>query len=440
MFLHLFLGCEAEPAPGPCPPDPVFWAPQLERFDLPVSPSLFVPDEQTFPRDDGQFGFGGAGSMSAELVATRGVTYTGAFSGSTEGTGSLIVEWLSDSGSIDTLASYSLAQPVEISVSPHTPGRVLRFTVTADASLSLDAFSLGYDEYAEVEDTGSGTLSLGFLLHIEDHNAFVNDEAVWWRRARVAEAIVDALWAHGVKTTIQPDSTFVKGTAVWNPDWFDRMAAKGVGWAAHLHDESEGEDRLESAAREAKKAFANVGIDVFDINGGFQLAIWDRFQQAGFRTMSAFKDASTQTGPPLVSVLPWRPPNGSGTENVDEFLSPDVNGPLLYLGGGMDREAAHARISDVYPRRLSQMLANTVEGETNTAYFITHVDLFGPPAASDEAQDEYLDSEVFQTDLAYYAAWLEAEMDPLVASGRVKWQTTEELAAPWLKRETDCSP
>jgi hypothetical protein len=110
------------------------------------------------------------------------------------------------------------------------------------------------------------------------------------------------------------------------------------------------------------------------------------------------------------------------------------------MAGAMEREAAHARFAEVARRRLSQMLAHSREGEINTAYVISHVDLFGPVGDDHAALDAYLESDDFTRDLGYYDAWLGEQVDPLVASGRVEWSGLGGMARKWLEKEANCQP
>jgi hypothetical protein len=177
-------------------------------------------------------------------------------------------------------------------------------------------------------------------------------------------------------------------------------------------------------------------MDVTDINGGFDSGPWARFAAAGYRSLSAYKDPSTQLGTPAGSVLPWRPPS-NGVQG-EEFQVDDASTELLYLPGMLGREPDHARWGAWAERALSQALAHTRDGQVNTWYFVLHVAGFGPEA-DEEALDAYLDGEGLQGDLEFYRDFLSNVTDPLVESGRVVYDSPEGMCAAWWGGREGCS-
>lgn len=429
----LLLGCALPPCPAPA------------EFFTPLTEPLVVADLSTgFTLDggaepiEGFEGFVGPGRASTSVIVGKGTPLRIVYDVEVSQPGSLVVRYGETSTDAATIAETEVTGPGTLEVTPLTPGRRLEIVFASDGVLRIDDFRVEYDEWAEVEPGGEGTLQLGMLVHVEDIAEVLTNERNFGRRGEVLERLAQTLAQHGGKLTYQVDVTFVDGATAWDPSYFDRVAALGGSWSGHLHDESEGEEALEAAARDARVRYGEVGIGLRDINGGFQIAPYDRFASAGYWSMSAFKDPTTQSGLPRDSVLPWRPPDGTGTANVDAFLQHDDEGPMLYLGGAMQSEPAHDRVGELARRRLSQLLDHAAEGEVNTGYFVTHVDYFSPLGDDDTDWDAYIDDGRLDADLAYYDAMLGEVVDPLVAEGRVRWAGSGEMGRCVRDAEVAC--
>jgi hypothetical protein len=395
--------------------------------------------EGTLPLDEA-VGFVGRGEQALSVIATRGKRYRVQVESTSGGEASYALEWATDAGPVEVLDGGVLPASLDVLVESSLPGRQLTLRLSATEGLQVQSASIAYEEWVEVPDEGNGVLDLAFVVHVESIPAATTDEASWRRAARAFEGLVDTFAAHGAGVTVQADTSLVAGAAVWDLGWLDGLAAKGAGFSVHLHDEEDGEEGLEQAARSARQIWNEAGFPLHGLNGGFQLAAWNLLKRSGYSSLSAFKDPTTQSGLPTAGVLPWRPAEGAGTADVERFLEHDPDGPLVYLAGALEREAAHDRFGEVASRRLSQMLAHTREGEINTTYILSHVDLFGPVAGDGADLDAYLDGGGFDGDLALYDAWLTERADPLVASGRVRWTTLEEVADRWLEKEANCEP
>lgn len=274
---------------------------------------------------------------------------------------------------------------------------------------SITGLSLTRDDWAEVSDPASGTLNLGFLIHIEADPGFVSDEAKWTRKARVIAGLADVFAANGAVLTVQADASFVRGAAAWDPTLIDRG---GLDWSIHIHPAEDGSD-LERVTREGRVALDELGVFATDLNGGFGLGKWRTVANIGITTVSAFKDADTQTGLPVATTRPWRLGPDASNADLDAFLVDDPEGPVVYLPGSPTSEIDHTRFPDHARRVLTQARAHTTDGLYDTWYFVLHVDDFGP--SDPDALDVWLD-EALPAALEPYDQLLAGLDDPFVGA------------------------
>ncbi|MBM4391202.1 MAG: hypothetical protein FJ090_08775 [Deltaproteobacteria bacterium] len=432
-MILILLGCE-RPA---CPVAPSFFAPEVSPLVILDGTGVFTLDGGAEPLD-GYAGFTGPGRATTSVIAGRGSTYRIVYDVEASEPSSLVVRFGENADDTVTIVETEVSGAGTLEVTPLGAGRRMEIVFSSDGVLRFDDFRVEYDEWAEADDPPGGMLQLGMFVHVEDIAEIENSPDNFTRRAVVLERLAETLAAHEAKLTYQVDVTFAQGVANWDPDYVDRVAALGGGWSSHIHNESEGAEAVEAAARDAAERYREIGVEPTDINGGFQLALYERFAAAGYWSMSAFKDPGTQAGLPRDSVLPWRPRDGTGTGDVDAFLAHDDEGPLVYLGGGMQSEPAHDRVAEVARRRLSQLLAHAVDGEINTAYLVTHVDQFSPLVDDDADWDAYIDDGRLDADLAQYDAMLSEVVDPLVEAGHVRWATSGEMGRCFRDREVAC--
>lgn len=437
----LLLACSS-PAP-PCPePWTEAWTPAIEEeIRLNEGDAVWtleggLEQDSSGCASDPCLHLSGAGLARLKQVLNRGEPYT--LQGRIAGAGTLTV--VEVRGEVEsTLVSHVVDgldyEDFSYEFSPQKPESYTELRLELDGGeLWLDDYQLSDTWWAWGDGGGEGLLQLGFLIHIEDDVRLTNDEAQWRRRARVFEGLTSTLWAHGARLTIQPEASFIEGAALFEPGWLDARAAEGAGWSVHLHDAGS----EEQSVRNTRVAFAEQGYGVSDVNGGFVNALWSTFAATGMRSLTAYKNATTQQGLPYAFVQPWRPPDGAGDSDIDAFMTHDPVGPLVYLPGGGDREQDHARFGEYAARTLSQVLPHTRDDRVNTWYFVLHIDDFSPGTDDDAALDAYLSDGSFDADLAFYDAFLTEVTDPLVDAGRVRYATPWEMADLWLGQEAGC--
>jgi hypothetical protein len=455
MILEILLACagkdESTAELPPCPsPMNDGWAPEVEdEVRLSEADAVWTASKGVIFDPVSQDGcvtapclvLTGPGEVQAAMILNRGVTYhlTATFAG-TAGSTLRIVQTQHDGLEMTVTAVELTEGPVAFDFVLEAAGTGAAVVLSANGGEAmLDDLRVTGPQWALVEGSQPAPLRLGFLIHVEEDQGFVTDEATWSTKAEVLARLSALLATHGARLTVQPDATFVRGAALFDPGWIDERAAEGMGWSAHLHDEADGVSGFEQAARDARRGFTESHVVVDDVNGGFDLAAWSTLRDVGYRSLSAFKNPDTQLGLTLAFTTPWRPPDGAGASDEVRFETHDPDGPLVFLPGMGTREADTSRFVSYASRILSQVRTHTRPDFVNSWYFIDHVDAYGPlddPAAL----QAWIDAGELDVALAPYETFLTTVVDPLVATGDVTWSTPSDMAFDYLDWEADCSP
>ncbi len=277
-------------------------------------------------------------------------------------------------------------------------------------------------------------LLLGVLVHLEAEPALRNDAAIFQRRADVLAALSGTLARHGARLGIQADQSFAAGVAAHEPGWVRARLDEGAGFSIHVHADSPDTRAFLSDVRTARQAWEAVGVEVADLNGGFQVASWDEVARAGVGSLSAWKDAANQGGLPEVTLQPWRP--ASYVTDGAAFQVHEASGPLVYLPGSPSTEPDPTRFAEAARRTLSQALAHVVPGHVNTWYLVLHVDNYGRDVAPSE-WDAWRAGGGLDAELAPLDAWL-GEVAARVDRGEVRWSTPDSMREAYLAWESAC--
>lgn len=386
-------------------------------------------------------GFTGPGRVEASTILNRGVSYrlTGVYAGDAPAT-IRVDQALREGGRSSVLESTIEPGPVDLSFTILTAGTNTLLSIEAADGVSgtLDAFAVTGSQWALVSGPQPAPLRLGFLIHVEESGGFLTDPDLWSAEAQILAALSARLAAHGAILTIQPDVTFVRGAATFDATWIPARLAEGVAFSAHLHDESNGLEPFEASARDARRGFADQGVTLDDLNGGFEIAAWQTVENAGYRSISAFKRGETQLGLTQGYTTPWRVADGAGAADEAAFVTHDPDGPVVFVPGMGTREADTSRFVSYASRVLSQARVHTRPGFVNTWYFIDHIDAYGP-AGEPETVQKWIDSGGLDEALEPYETLLTEVLDPLVASGEVVYGSPSTMAQAFLDWESTCA-
>ena len=376
-----------------------------------------------------------AGEMSALVSLNREVDNRLRAWVSAEGTSRLELRRERPSGEFDTLVTWELPageseldEPFRI----EQPGGRTVLVARTEGTLKIDSPRITSTTWAQVEPSGSEPLRLGFLIHVEREENFSKVEASFQRRAVMLEDLAELLQAAGHRLTVQVDDSFLAGARRWERGWFRRMRALNVGWSVHLHGGGS-EESFTEVLDASLAAFEEVGIRAVDLNGGFDGSLWATAPDRGVLSLSAYKDAATQSRLAYISTQPWRPPAGSSS--LEEFALDDPEGPLIYLPGAPSREEDPARLAPSWGRVLSQALSQAKADRVNSWYFLLHVNDFGPLPTDDF--DAWLASGAWEEEKKELSIAIQDALAPY--SDRLEPSVPEEMARDYQAWEEHCT-
>ena len=256
--------------------------------------------------------------------------------------------------------------------------------------------------------------------------------------------LADVLERHGGRMTIQAQSPFTVVASETANSILADLEARGHEISLHFHEDA----HLGSACEELP---VPVWSAVMDEEVGFirdagvrgPLRYWsggnlfpgvlEAAGAVGLRVNSDWKSPKTQATPKeLLGVHPWRPAGGTDGVNVALFATHDPAGEIVFLpNGAVDSdEWAHkqeiiasggeAAWLEVLKKGLLDSLAHATPGRVNAYHLTLHPDEFAHDPAGSYALIERFLAEV---------------VDPLVASGKVKWATHSQVADAYLAWE-----
>jgi hypothetical protein len=305
------------------------------------------------------------------------------------------------------------------------------------------------------------------VVHVEDDLGLRLGGARWEEATVVLEKLSAVLHRHGGALTIQPEMQWLEGAEVnarqtGQANRITRMAQQsGVQFSTHTHGptcvDSQGtayglsdcqqhpeysKDVSASATlayiQARQQALQRVtGQFPTDHNGNFDLSTFTGLQSMRVATISGFKDRRDQSGLPSLYTNPWRPAGTAAAGTLDGFLQHDPNGPVVYLpGAGVTLTRSPGRLPDQLARVTSQVLRFADPGRVNTFYTILAETAFSPPAGTERSA--YYSGGGLDRDLGGIESMLTVLIDPLVATGYIKWASLPEMGAAYLAQEKLC--
>lgn len=268
---------------------------------------------------------------------------------------------------------------------------------------------------------------------------------------RQVAAIVER---HGGRMTIQAQSPFTTAALERGERVLAELAARGHEIALHFHEDAHlgAQSSQQTAARwcavlkeeiELVRKASGVNRVRYWSGGNLYPDLLAAAACAGLEVNSDWKDPRTQTTPlELVGVNPWRPAGGVEGEgsNLQRFARHDPSGAVIFLPEGQydrtdfaaSRRSQTAGGDAAYFEYLKKALAASLEAarpdRVNVFHFTIH-----PGEFRGDARDPFGVIERF----------LSEAVDPLAASGRLKWATLGEMAdafAAWERANPGVSP
>ena len=251
------------------------------------------------------------------------------------------------------------------------------------------------------------------------------------------QKVADIIKRHGGSLTIQAQTPFTTMAISNNNSILADLARDGHEIALHFHEDAHLGKNTEKLSTETwcavmkeELGFVQQASGVSDIHyfsgGNLYPAIYQAADCAGLDVHSDWKSPETQTTPlEMTGILPWRPAGGTDGRNIAQFIHNDPQGSVIYLPEGIFDSTDFASRRDSkdpasfqgYFDYLEQSFRNSLDAarsdRVNVFHFTIHIGEF---RGNDQQPFAVIDQ------------WLTDVIDPLVASGKVKWATFSQMA------------
>jgi hypothetical protein len=257
------------------------------------------------------------------------------------------------------------------------------------------------------------------MMHAEDRMWFKESRPRFTGHAENLRRLTNRFHAHGAKLAFQPDWTFIAGAEKWDPGLFTWLLDRGMGVDAHTHaNHGYTLEKVADMLKACGVPQVRVGNGHFDKPVLFGMNMFWAFSQPQketgkpyFEAICAYKDSTT--GEVDRSQIVWRP-RQSGDWHVH-----DPKTPVFYIGGGpMGALKSFVQLEEVLRFRLPRV----EPGYTNVMYW--HDSLHNYPRSRRAAER-----------IEQWDRFLGEVIDPLAASGKVRWATFSEILDAYLALE-----
>lgn len=301
----------------------------------------------------------------------------------------------------------------------------------------------------QAEQGSSGTLLVGIGIHVEPfglengvivstgRSGSYDNEAYFRRHAALLRSLMDTIEAHGGRATVQVQSPFTDSCVKYGDNVIGELAARGHEIAFHFHEDSHLGSNSEALPVDRWVEVMSGQLEKIRALGVGRVRMWsggnlyphvlEAAAAAGLDVMSDWKNPRTQDADPRLQVTtPWRPSAGPSESSMKAFLRHDAGAAIVYLPtGAIAPKAMHedeinaaadpARaLQDYWTDGLSGSLSMVASMPSVTQVF--HLTLHpGELQGNSYGGDRTLDR------------WLQDEIDPLVAAGKVQWATSSQM-------------
>lgn len=290
----------------------------------------------------------------------------------------------------------------------------------------------GFQEMIPAETGEGAVILLTIGVHVEPHREYLDPARYDLDRARILR-LAEIVERHGGRLTVQVQRPFTEVAQQRGDRLLLELARRGHEVALHYHEDF----HLPNASVRPVSAWVSAlrrEIALIETLSEQRVTTWSggnlyphAFEAAvavGLENHINYKDLATQGIPaPFMVLTPWRP---VGSGSVSERTTHDPDGKIVYVPCGV--YPAHCPGAEGVPKpyscrgfdyvtiALRNSLRAALPADVNTFIATVHPGDFLAPA----------DDEV---EFALWEAWLAQTVDPLVASGRVRWATVTEMAA-----------
>lgn len=242
---------------------------------------------------------------------------------------------------------------------------------------------------------------------------------------------------HGGKLTVQAQTPFTQVAIHSGNSILADLAANGHEIALHFHEDAHLGRNSTALSPDTWCAVMKEEISLIQQSSGVQIirywsggnlypSLFEAAACAGLEINSDWKNPKTQSTPmDLTGIHPWRPSGGTDGNDISLFTTHDPNGAVVFLPEGQYTRGDFASMRrsestggdqayfEFLKESLMASLAAAQAGKVNVFHFTIHPGEFrGDPQRPFEVIERFLEEVV----------------DPLVASGQVRWATFSEMA------------
>ena len=301
---------------------------------------------------------------------------------------------------------------------------------------------------AEITTTNQQPVLLfGIGMHVEpfgesaqgfgnSNNGDYNDPVFFRQHVQFIRTVANIVASHGGVMTVQVQSPFTETVILTDSPILRDLVDMGFEIALHFHEDAH-LGKNSSALNVAKwcdvmkqeinliKVASGVEEVHYWSGGNLYPRVFNAAACAGLTVNSDWKSPATQTtDSSMLGINPWRPSGGTEGSDFSLISANDPDGPVVFLPEGMfDREdinsIKHSEAAggdEAYFAYLEQTLMASLAAarsdRVNVFHFTMHAAEFhGDPADPFAVVDKFLTEVV----------------DPLVASGQIKWATYSQM-------------
>jgi len=275
-----------------------------------------------------------------------------------------------------------------------------------------------------------------------------NDQRLFELHVQDLRLLAGMVERHGGTLVVQAQTPFTRVAASSGERVLSDLQTRGHEIALHFHEDAHLGRNPESQAASTWAKTMTEEISFLRLAGATKIRYWsggnlypgilDAASAAGLDVMSDYKNPHSQETSLLVlGVNPWRPSDGPSGDDLTAFSEHSPNGRIIYLpDGSYDPEGFAAKQTiirkggmEAYFHFLEESLARSLRDAQPDRVNVFHVTIH-PGEFTGDPEKPY----------AILDSFLSRNVDPLAASGSIRWATFSQMADAYTQwEETHCN-
>ena len=263
-----------------------------------------------------------------------------------------------------------------------------------------------------------------------------NDPEFFARHVSQIDEVAKMVESHGGKLTVESEDPFTSACMSSNCTLFSDLVSRGHHVGFHFHEDTHLGNTceplpVETWCTEVKRQTADIaalsGLPVrYMSGGGLYPSLLEVAACADIQMLGEWKSRVThQYSEELMGSHPWRPQGGPSEVTVTPYATHSSSGEVIFLPPGLYTTLTKSDTEEAHFTALKNSLEQTIEAASsdrvNVFYFTIHPGEYGTRDGTFQPLDEFLRDVV----------------DPLVASGTVRWASFEEMGDAYQSWEAN---